>query len=176
MRRRHPLVLSAAVASALLLSACASPAPAVTATVDSEASAGAAGGSAAPSLTPATACQLLTIEEAQAIVGTTLTAGVEGDPQDPSCSFEPDPKGTRTAQVRVLAGEGAKNTLDVDTASEHTFTDVPGLGDESHQEDYTIFFRKATTWVAITCSVPEDASAVQSQMQDAAKLVASRLP
>jgi hypothetical protein len=144
-------------------------------------SGGDGGGGSAPSAAPAgsiaKACELLTLEEAQAIVGTTLSPGVEGPASDPSCSYEPDPGAGRTAQVRVITGEDATNTYRLDHDQlEHRFTDVPGVGDEAHQEDSAIFFRAGSTWAGITVVTLEDVSTVVRPLQDAARTVVSRLP
>jgi hypothetical protein len=179
-RRRLPLLLLVSL-PALLLAGCSAPGPVRTVTVTVTAGAGGAGSSSAPSITAATslttACQLLSLKEAEAIVGTTLSEGVEGDPKQPSCTYNPDPKGTKTAQVLVSVGDGAKKTYDIDHLSlKHAFTDVPGVGDEAHQEDFAIYFRKGPRWAGISVVSLDDPSATKSQIADAAKVVASRLP
>lgn len=179
-----------ALPAVLALAGCSllpGPSPTVTVTVTEGADGAApsvaasdAGTSAAPTISAApqltTACQLLTLKEAEAVVGTTLSAGQEGLPTDPSCTYNPDPKGTRTAQVFITTGLGAKNTFDTDTRIKHTFTSVPGLGDESHQEQLAIYFRKGTEWAGISLVYLDDPAKVKVPLQQAAKVIASRLP
>lgn len=169
----------------VVLAACSmlSPKPAVTVTVtapDPGSAASSTSASSAPSITPpaslTTACQLLTLKEAEAIVGTTLSAGQEGIPSNPSCTYNPDPKGTRTAQVLITTGAGAKQTYDTDSRLQHTFTTPSGIGDEAHQERLAIYFRKGTLWAGISLVYLDDPSAVQQPLQQAAAVVASRLP
>jgi hypothetical protein len=175
--RRLLLLVPALV---LLLAGCGTSAPAATGS-DSGTDAPAAtedaaqGASEPPAAGLSTACQLLTQKEAEAIVGVTLSPGAEGDPGDPSCTYQPDPN-ARTAQVMVTTGDGAKNTYDVDVGLDHEFADVPGIGDEAHQEDYAVFFRKGSTWAGISVVALDDDPALAQRMQDAAKTVVSRLP
>lgn len=181
MRRSMPLLV-AAVVPALLLAGCSTPSPAVTVTVTAGAPAASSGSgsSAAPSVTPAaslsTACQLLTLKEAEAIVGTTLLPGQEGDPTQPSCTYNPDPKGTRTAQVLITTEDAAKSSYDTAVRIKSPMTTVPGIGDEAHQVRLAIYFRKGTVWAGIGLVYLGDADTMTKPLQDAAKVVESRLP
>ena len=76
----------------------------------------------------------------------------------------------------MFVGAGAKKFYDDDNnVLHHTFTDVPGLGDESHEEDYTVFFRKGTTWVALRLTSLDDFSTFKARLEDLAKNVAGRI-
>ena len=178
-----------AVAAVLVLAGCAgsSPAPTVTVTVtagaggsSSSASSDGSSASSVPSITPptqlSTACQLLTLKEAEAIVGTTLLPGQEGNPQQPSCTYNPDPKGTRTAQVLITTEGAATSSYDTAVRIKSPMTTVPGIGDEAHQVRLAIYFRKGTIWAGIGLVYLDDANNVVKPLQDAAKVVVSRLP
>lgn len=147
----------------------------------SSASGGAAGGaSASASASPTAAqkaldvCALLNLAAAQTLVGTTLNAGDAGADSNPSCTYNSDPAGP-TAQVNVYIGDGAKKAYDIDVALEHSFTDVPGIGDEAHQEDSAIFARKGTTWVAISIVLLDDTGPTVPRLQDAMRTVVGQL-
>ena len=76
-----------------------------------------------------------------------------------------------------ITGDGAKKTYDIDhDALDHPFKDVPGVGDEAHQEDSAIFFRSGSTWAGITVVTLDDPRTVVRPLQDAAKVIISRLP
>ncbi len=93
------------------------------------------------------ACVLVTQADAAALTGTSMTAGQEGNPANPSCTY--GSASSTTAQVQVFVGDGAKKTLDIDRQLGHAFTSVPNIGDEAYEENNAIFFRKGTLWVAI---------------------------
>lgn len=182
LRRSLPLLALVAV-PALLLVGCSTPssAPTVTVTVTAGAAgAGASASSAAPSITPAaslsTACQLLTLKEAETIVGTTLLPGQEGDPTQPSCAYNPDPKASRTAQVLVTTEGAAESSYDTAVRIKSPMTSVQGIGDEAHQVRLAIYFKKGTVWAGIGLVYLGDADSMVQPLQDAAKVVDSRLP
>ena len=58
---------------------------------------------------------------------------------------------------------------------QHAFTDVPGLGDESHEEDFALFFRKGSTWVALRLTSLHDFSTFKPRLEALGKDVASRV-
>ena len=93
-------------------------------------------------------CQLVTHADAETVAGSPLQDAVEGNPNNPSCTYTAKPTDP-TAQVETHLGDGAKKTYDIDVALKHTFTDVPGLADEAHAETNAIFFRKGQLWVSI---------------------------
>jgi hypothetical protein len=122
------------------------------------------------------ACALVTKAQAQSVIGTTLQDGVSVANADlNSCTYAGDPSGP-TAQVEVFVGAGAKKFYDDDnTVLQHTFTDVPGLGDESHEEDFALFFRKGSTWVALRLTSLDDFATFKPRLEALGKDVASRI-
>ena len=122
------------------------------------------------------ACKLVPKPQAEAAIGRTLQDGVhEGDSSDDSCQYTGDPNGP-VAQVEVYIGGGAQTYYNDDSVVlHHKFTSVAGLGDESHEEDYALFFRKGTTWVAIRLTSLDDASTFKTRLEALAKQVAAQL-
>jgi len=133
--------------------------------------------SAAPDLTFAVldACAILTQKDAETIAKTPLETGQPGNPVDPSCLYAGPVTGP-LAQVQIFIGDGAKKTYDIDVTLKHVFIDLPAIGDEAHQEDNAIFFRKGTTWVAIELVRLNTPSENVKVLQDAAKKVVAALP
>ncbi|BDZ47633.1 DUF3558 family protein [Naasia aerilata] len=176
MRRTVFVLLPLAVAA---LAGCSSPSPAPGAVV-SEGPLDDSPASAAPSEAPAAApapldaCALLPQQEAEALAGTPLDPAVPGNPSEPSCSYTGPVEGP-TAQVEIYASAGAKKFYEVDVDLQHTFTDVPGIGDEAHEEENAIFFRKGTTWVAIRLVLLNDPLENVPRIEEAARAVAGRL-
>jgi hypothetical protein len=121
-------------------------------------------------------CALVTQAQAEALIGTKLQVGSHVSNSDvDSCTYPGDPTGP-TAQVEVFVGAGAKKFYDDDNnVLMHTFTDVPGVGDESHEEDGAIFFRKGSTWVALRLTSLDDFSTFKPRLDDLAKNVAGRI-
>jgi hypothetical protein len=112
-------------------------------------------------------CALVTKAQAEAVIGTKLQTGTQVSNSDPNGP---------TAQVEVFVGAGAKKFYDDDNnVLKHTFTDVPGVGDESHEEDFSIFFRKGSTWVALRLTSLDDFSTFKTRLEDLAKNVAGRI-
>jgi len=130
------------------------------------------------SLPPAVpqACTLVTKPEAETVMGTKLADGTPvANPDINSCTYAGDPSGP-TAQFEVYASPGAKKFYDDDhDVLQHTLTDVPGLGDEAHEEDFNIFFRKGTTWVALRVTSLDDWSTFKPRAEALAKQVAAKL-
>jgi hypothetical protein len=126
------------------------------------------------------ACDLLTHDEANTLAGRELqdavAAGLENG-ANVACQYTSDPNGPGVAQVEVYVGDGAKNALDIDRdVLGHTFTNVPGIADEVLQEDGSIFIRKGDTWASINLVLLNDPNENVQRMQDAALIVANRLP
>jgi hypothetical protein len=121
-------------------------------------------------------CVLVTKAQAEAVIGTKLQTATQVSNSDvDSCTYPGDPNGP-TAQVEVFVGAGAKKFYDDDNnVLKHTFTDVPGVGDESHEEGYAIFFRKGSTWVALRLTSLDDFSTFKTRLEDLAKSVAGRI-
>ena len=121
-------------------------------------------------------CALVPHAQAEALIGTKLQAALHESTSDvDSCTYPGDPTGP-TAQVEVFIGSGAKKYYDDDNnVLHHTFTDVAGLGDESHEEEFAIFFRKGYTWVALRVTSLDDWSMFKARAEALAKNVASRI-
>jgi hypothetical protein len=121
-------------------------------------------------------CELVTKAQADTVMGTTMQEGVHVATADlDSCTYAGDPNGP-TAQFEVFVGAGAKKFYDDDnTVLQHTFTDVPGLGDEAHEEDFALFFRKGTTWVALRLTSLDDFSVFKTRLEDLAQEVAAQI-
>jgi hypothetical protein len=109
-------------------------------------------------------------------MGTTMLEGVPVENSDTdTCTYAGDPNGP-TAQLEVFVGDGAKKFYDDDlNVLQHTFTDVPDLGDEAHEEDYTIFFRVGSTWVALRITSLDDWTSFRARAQALAQEVAAQL-
>lgn len=105
---------------------------------------------AGPTATPSLAdpCKLLTKQDAETIVGTPVLDPEEGNPANPSCTYNVPVTGP-VGQISIYEGDGAKKTLDIDRTLGHDFTAVSGIGDEAYQERNAIFFRKSTVWFSI---------------------------
>jgi hypothetical protein len=120
-------------------------------------------------------CSVIQKAEAEAIVQTTLSDGTDvKDPTQPSCTFQPDPNAS-TGQVALNVGAGAENAYNIDVNIGHTFTDVPGLGEQSHLEPFALFFTVKGTWVELGCFRNEDSATFNQGLIDEAKRVAERL-
>ena len=129
----------------------------------------------APAATVPQACDLVPQAKAETVMGTKMQAGVPvADPGVNNCTYAGDPNGP-TAQLEVYASEGAKNIYDDDVTLQHVFTDVPGLGDESHEEDFALFFRKGATWVALRVSSLDDWSTFKPRVEALAKEIATQI-
>ena len=179
---RHVLQLAVPIA-VLALAACGGSSSKSSAsdqsTVPPPAATSAATDAPTTAFTPTTlpnACELVPKPQAEAAIGNTLEDGNHiANPGQDSCQYPGDPNGP-LAQVEVYIGTGAKNYYDDDNnVLHHQFTSVPGLGDESHEEDYAIFFRKGTTWVAIRLTTLDDASTLRPKIEDLARQVAAKL-
>jgi hypothetical protein len=122
------------------------------------------------------ACTLVTKAQAEAAIGTALQVGIQVANADVnSCTYPGDPNGP-TAQVEVFVGPGAKKYYDDDNdVLHHTFTDVPGLGDEAHEEDYAVFFRKGSTWVALRLTSLDEFSTFKARLESLATNVAAQI-
>lgn len=123
-------------------------------------------------------CQLLTQAEATTLAGIELqpavSAGAEGIPT--LCQYTADPNGP-VAQVQILTGDGVEKSLQIDRdVLFHEFTTVDGLGDEAFQEDNNIFVHKGANWAQINLVLLNDPADNVAPMQQAAQLMASRMP
>jgi hypothetical protein len=121
-------------------------------------------------------CELVTKAQAETVMGTKMQEGVHvANPDLDTCTYAGDPSGP-TAQFEVFVGAGAKTFYDDDnTVLQHTFTDVPGLGDESHEEEFALFFRKGTTWVALRLTSLDEFSLFKTRLEDLGKEVAAQI-
>ncbi|QWT22882.1 DUF3558 domain-containing protein [Subtercola sp. PAMC28395] len=119
-------------------------------------------------------CTLIDQQSAETLVGTPLDTPDAGNPDNPSCTYNSPTTGP-TAQVNAYAGDGAKKTYDIDVTLGHTFTDVPGLGDEAHAEDNAIFARVGSTWLSLSIVLLNDPSENTAALQTAMATMVSRL-
>lgn len=171
MMERRPRLVCAVLVAAAVLAACG---PAQNAS--GGASPSAAGSSPATQASPSPAalpdpCVLVTQADAGTLTGTSMTAGQEGNPANPSCTY--GSATSKTAQVQIFVGDGAKKTLDIDRQLGHAFTPVPNLGDEAYEENNAIFFRKGGVWVAIELVLLDDPAQNRTPLEQlAAKAVA----
>jgi hypothetical protein len=122
------------------------------------------------------ACEVVTKDQADALMQTTLLDGLHSSTADvESCTYPGDPTGP-TAQFEIFIGAGAKKFYDDDAITlHHTFTDVPGIGDEAHEEDFVLFFRKGTTWVALRVTSLDDFAKFKPGLEALAKDVAAKV-
>ena len=118
-------------------------------------------------------CTLVTKDDAVALAGTDLEDGISaGTPDDMSCTYTGDPNGP-TAQVEFYVGDGSKKYYDIDQSLDHEFTDVPGVGDEAHLEEFAIFFRVGERWNVIRLTRLDDFEPYRQPMIDLATKVAA---
>ncbi|MFD9734964.1 hypothetical protein [Umezawaea sp. NPDC059074] len=118
------------------------------------------------------ACDLLTTAEAEAVADTELQ-----NPEDAAgvqCLFA-GPVDGPTAQVEVFVGPGAKKFYDIDVELGHEFTPLPGIGDEAHAEEDTVFGRVGDTWFAVRLVRLNDPAENAPRLVTAAKAVAARM-
>jgi hypothetical protein len=122
------------------------------------------------------ACDVVTKEQASALMQTTLLDGIHTPNADTdTCTYPGDPSGP-TAQFEIFIGDGAKKYYDDDAVVlQHTFTDVPGIGDEAHEEDYALFFRKGTVWVVLRVTSLDDFTKFKPGLEALAKDVATKV-
>ena len=125
------------------------------------------------------ACDLLTQTEANALADLELQPAVgAGDDhgKHTECVYTRDPNLSGTAQVTLLAGDGAKKALDIDKDTlHHTFTQVPGIGDEAWEEDDEIFIRVGTLWAAVELVLLNDPKDNVTRLEEAGKIAAGRM-
>jgi uncharacterized protein DUF3558 len=118
-------------------------------------------------------CVLVNQADGATLTGTSMTAGQEGNPDNPSCTY--GSATSKTAQVQVFVGDGAKKTLDIDRQLGHAFTAVPNVGDEAFEEHDAIFFRKGTVWVAIELVLLNDPEQNRVPLEQLAAKAAGRM-
>ncbi len=180
MKRRHHhlhrLALSA-LAIALLASCGSSSKPKATTTPNTEPSieTSTTPTTAAPQATSVNPCDLVSREDAQTAIGTALNPKILAGPEgEQSCTYSGPPSGP-TAQVEVFAGPGAKKYMDIDQTLGHVITPVDGIGDEAYSEEFNIFFRKGTNWVAIRLTSLDDPATFAPKLEDLARSVVAKL-
>ena len=116
-------------------------------------------------------CELVTQEEAEAVVGVPLDPPVESDA---SCAFTAPPTGP-TAQVEVFVGEGAYKVLSIDRDElQHEFEPLPGVGDEALFEEGASFVRVGSTWIGIRVVLLDDFEVYKQRLLDLTAKVAER--
>jgi hypothetical protein len=171
--------IAIAVCAAVAISACGSSSKkAVTSATSAPTSPPASDTTSAAAAAQLNSCTLVDKQKAQALIGggTTFQDGVHAHTTDvDSCTYTGDPSGP-TAQVEVFIGDGAKKFYDDDNdVLHHTFTNLPGVGDEAHEEDFAIFFRKGSTWVALRITSLNDYSTFKARAEALAKDIASAM-
>ncbi|MEO5842419.1 MAG: hypothetical protein ABIQ73_10350 [Acidimicrobiales bacterium] len=57
----------------------------------------------------------------------------------------------------------------------HTFTKVSGVGDEAYLEEFTIFTRKGTTWLALHLVRLDDPDPYNTPLNNLARTAVGRL-
>jgi hypothetical protein len=130
---------------------------------------------AAPARTEFDACELLSQEQADAVMGQSLQTGVpSGPPDDHSCTYTGPPEGS-VAQIELFVGPGAKKFLDIDKDLDHEFTPVEGIGDEAEIEEGALFFRVGTTWAAIRIVTLDEWATYQPRVEALAREIAAEM-
>jgi hypothetical protein len=117
------------------------------------------------------ACELLSQAEAEQLAGTTLG---EAMPVKATCTYPPPPSG-KVAQVEVFIGPGAEKILDINRQLGHEMWELPGIGDEAYAEDDVAYLQKSGVWVCIRLVLLNDPAENRQRLEDAARLVASRI-
>lgn len=127
----------------------------------------------APSTETVDACQLVTLEDAETLVGTPLDPG---SPGDGTCGYS-GPVSGPLASVEVYLGDKAKSYLDVERGIGIEQTPVAGLGDEAYIElvQNVIFFRQSGLWVAIRVVRLNDPAENNGPLEALAREVVTRL-
>jgi hypothetical protein len=128
-----------------------------------------------PTPPPIDACAALDQQQAEAIAGTPLGPAQTPSAGGLSCTYAGPVDGPE-AQVSIFIGDGAKGSYDTDRALNHQFRPVAGIGDEAWLEDYNIFFREGTTWVAIELVRLNNPKDNDQRLIDAARAVAAAWP
>ncbi|PZG21168.1 hypothetical protein C1I95_08100 [Micromonospora craterilacus] len=150
--------------------------PSVTTAVDPSASADPVDddASAAPPDKPAPqGCDLVTDQEAAAVVGVKLgpkTASAQG------CVWTAPPTGP-TGQLEVYVGDGAKKTLDIARTLKHELEELPEVGDEAYLDGTSndVFVRKGDIWVVIHLVRLNDPKENREPMVKLGRVVADRM-
>jgi hypothetical protein len=133
--------------------------------------------SAAPTPTPTPAaidpCQLVTLSDAQTFAQVTMSQSYDNNE---TCMYDSPPTGP-TVHVETHVGAGAKQIYDDDRRIGHTFTSLPGIGDEAYEEPNAAFLRKGTVWVSITVvALDLDTRTVQTGLKTLATNAAGLVP
>ena len=123
-------------------------------------------------------CALLTRPEAGIVAGADMNPGEDIASTDPatdpaSCTYYAPFTGP-SAQVEIYVSLNVPRALEIDRAVKHTFRNVPDIGDETIEEpdNNNIFIRKGRLWVYLTVAY----GVTPASMEDAARLITSRLP
>lgn len=118
------------------------------------------------------ACDIVSKEEAEAVVGTPLDDALEASE---SCTYAGPATGP-TAQFEVFVGDGAYKFLEIDRDQlGHEFEPIPGTGDEALLEDGSLFIRKGEQWVALRVVLLEELSVYRDALLALGLVVADRM-
>lgn len=126
------------------------------------------------------ACSLLTQAQANAAASTPLQKGT-GAGKDAAgnyvmCQWIGLTNGP-TAELEVYVGDGAKQQLHIEKDNlGHSFTSVPGIGDQCLQEDGYIFVQKGGLWVSLHLVRLNDPAQNVKPMQTGIREIAAELP
>jgi hypothetical protein len=118
-------------------------------------------------------CELVSLEDAEALAGTPLGPGVPGNPSNPSCTYTGPVTGP-LGQVEVYVGAGAKKILDIDRELGHALTPLAGL-DEAYAEENAVFVHQSGVWVAIRLVRSNNPVENQQPLEMLARKVAAEL-
>jgi hypothetical protein len=141
---------------------------------------GAADGSSAAAGSAPDACSLLTQAQAEKVASTKLAkptpAGVNSSGAAVMCQFV-GPTSGPLAELEIYVGDGAKQQLHIDRDNlKHTFTPVPGVGDQCLQEDGFIFVEKNGLWASLHLVRLNDPKQNVAPMRAGIAEIAARLP
>jgi hypothetical protein len=117
------------------------------------------------------ACKLLTRTEAKAVTGVSMQPAIRGRT---SCTYNGYPTGP-AAQVSIFVSPTVPRTLLVDRQLGHKFSTVPRLGDQALEEQWNIFVRKGSVWIAIALVRIDEWSLYRKRLEKAASIAISRV-
>jgi hypothetical protein len=122
-------------------------------------------------------CELVTLTQAQTLIGGAEllpSLGVRtDDPDDRSCTYTA-PENAPVTQVEVLFGRRAQAALTTERAGRRLVA-VPLVGNEAHEENGAIFFRKKTTWVAIRVTGAAASRALRPRLEALARTITPKI-
>lgn len=119
-------------------------------------------------------CELVTLEEAEALVGAELGEGRSSDHGTAaSCTYTGPPTAS-AAQVEIYIGDGAQQIFETDSRLATELTEVDGVGDEAWEKSKHLYVRTGSTWFVLRL-VRIDNDTYSEPLQAAAQVVLDRL-